>query len=146
MKRKKDGQPLRDERLKFCGELNEDDGVDPRTYFKPSRRQAKENKKAKQLCRQVQQTLNYVLTDCDDEQIQWLFVTQVVPAPDSSCVLVLIEYGGRPEEFNRIDLLSRLADQTGRLRLEVGRSIHRKRVPNLTFSVGLPVQGGDADA
>ncbi len=42
----------------------------------------KENRKAKQLCRQVLETLDLVLSgDCRDELLQSLHVVSVVPAP-----------------------------------------------------------------
>ena len=47
--------------LAHCGEIHADDGVDPREYFKAGRIHKKEDHKAKQLCRQVAETLDQVL-------------------------------------------------------------------------------------
>ena len=40
-----------------CGELHADDGVDPRDFFRPDRQRTKLDRKTRQLCQQVQQTL-----------------------------------------------------------------------------------------
>ena len=76
-----------------------------------------------------------VLGDCDDELMQSLMVDNVQPAPDSSRMVVTIIADMPPEEFDRNQIQLHLKEQTGRLRAEVGRSISRKRVPNLSFSV-----------
>ena len=112
-----------------------DDCVDPKEYFKPDRKQAKANKKAKQLCRQAAQTLDMVLGDCDDETMQSLTIGSVQPAPDSSRLLVTIIADVPQAEFDREQIQLQLKEQTGRLRAEVGRSISRKRVPSLSFVV-----------
>ena len=49
------------------------------------------NRKALQLCAQVAQTLGVVLAgECGEDLLRELFVTSVVPAPDSSRLLVMI--------------------------------------------------------
>jgi ribosome-binding factor A len=96
----------------------------------------KESRKAKQLCRQVAQTLDLVLSgDCRDELLQSLHVISVVPAPNSSRLLVTVLADLPEEVFDRREILERLDDQTGRLRAEVAASINRKRVPSLVFHV-----------
>ena len=127
----------REELLAFCGELQDDDCIDPKEYFKPNRQLAKANKKAKQLSRQVGQTLELTIADCDDEWMQLLRIVRVQPAPDSSRLLVTIGVDMPRDQFDRDEILTRLQVQTGRLRAEIGRSISRKRIPNLTFSVFL---------
>ncbi|MFK7767483.1 MAG: ribosome-binding factor A [Mariniblastus sp.] len=134
---KKKSKKRREELLAYCGQLQEDDCVDPREYFKPDPKLAKADKKAKQLCRQVAQTLDLVLGDCDDELMQSLSVGSVQPAPDSSRMLVTVIADVPQGEFDRVQIQLQLKEQTGRLRAEVGRSISRKRVPNLTFSIFL---------
>ena len=76
----------REELLAFCGELQDDDCIDPKEYFKPNRQLAKANKKAKQLSRQVGQTLELTIADCDDEWMQLLRIDRVQPAPDLSLI------------------------------------------------------------
>lgn len=132
-------EKLRAAMLELCGEIHEDDGIDPRTYFK-SKHNQKENRKTKQLCQQISRTLNLCLNDCGDPIVQSMFLVGVVPAPDTSCLLVHVECD--MEDFDHEAALIAIRNQTARLQFEISRSIHRKRVPNLTFSVSSTTQGG----
>lgn len=125
-------QKLRASMLELCGEIHEDDGVDPREYFK-SKRNRKENRKTKQLCQQVARTLNLCLNDCDDPVVQSMFVVGVMPGADGSCLMVHVECD--VDDFDHTEALHAIRNQTARLQFEIARSIHRKRVPNLLFSV-----------
>lgn len=99
-------------------------------------RSHKESRKAKQLCRQVAETLDLVLSgDCRDELLQSLHVISVVPAPNSSRLLVTVSSDLSIEAFDRQEILGLLERQAGRLRSEVAASINRKRVPSLVFHV-----------
>ena len=73
--------------------------------------------------------------ECRDEPLQCLRVISVVPAPNSSRLLVTVSANLPVEDFDRQEILARLDDQTGRLRAEVAASINRKRVPSLAFHV-----------
>jgi len=96
----------------------------------------KESRKAKQLCRQVAETLGLVFSgDCRDELLQALQVLSVIPAPNSSRLLVTVFADVPLEDYDRRKILDRLDKHTGRLRTEVAASIHRKRVPSLAFRV-----------
>lgn len=133
MKRnKKSTENLRASMLESCGEIHEDDGVDPRTYFQPRRNQ-KENRKTKQLCQQIARTINLCLNDCDNPIVQAMFLVGVQPAPDSSCLLLHIEVD--IDDFDCDAALDAVRQQVPRLQFEIARSINRKRVPNLVFSV-----------
>lgn len=134
-KSKNSSKNQRKELLEYCGQIHEDDCVDPREYFKPDRQTDKANKKARQLCRQAVQTLDLVLADCDDEAMVSLFVIGVQPAPDSSRLLVTVGADVPPDQVDRASILSRLQYQTPRLRAELARSINRKRVPILVFNI-----------
>jgi ribosome-binding factor A len=125
----------RERLLEMCGQLHEDDCVDPNQYFKPNRKLDVANKKAKQLCRQALETLEMVLSDCDEELMQSLVVAGVDPAPDSSRLLVTVGVDLEPDEFDQSLILSILQNQTPRLRAELARSISRKRVPNLSYRI-----------
>jgi len=95
--------------LEMCGELHDDDGIDPRTYFK-SKRNRKENRKTKQLCQQVARTLNLCINDCDDPFVQSMFLVGVVPAPDSSCLLIHVECD--IEDFDHNDAMLAILPQS----------------------------------
>jgi len=122
--------------LAYCDEIHEDDGVDPREFFKPKRNYEKQDRKAKQLCRQVAETLSLAISgDCHDETWQSLHVLAVEPAPDSSRLLVTVCADAPQEQFDRQSILDLLSEQMGRLRCEIAATITRKRVPNLMFHV-----------
>ncbi len=130
----------RRERLRaHCEEIGEDDGIDPRDFFQGDRPKRKENRKARQLCRQVAETLDLVLSgDCRDEVLQSLHVVSVDPVPDSSRLLVTLQSDLPPEQFDYRLAAERLQEQAGRLRSEVAASIDRKRVPTLAFQFAAP--------
>lgn len=113
---------------------SEEDGSDPRTFSK--QKTYRGNRKALQLCRQVQRSLGYALGDCDDDVLASLYVESVDPAPDDKHLMVTVQpldTDVAPEE-----VLTRLHHVIGRLRAEVAADIHRKRVPELTFRCTLP--------
>ena len=126
--------------LQSCGEIREDDGIDPREYFRHKPDSNKHNRKALQLCQQVLQTLQLVLTDCDDSLIQSMDLVTVTPNPDSSCMRVHVACG---ETCSMNEAYEALQRQASRLRFEISKSIHRKRVPNLVFAITLT--NGDDD-
>ncbi len=128
--------------LAHCGEIHEDDGVDPREYFKPDRSEKKEDHKAKQLCRQVAETIDQVLAgETNDELLRALRVAAVVPAPDASRVLVTLHADCQPAEFDREAIEAALAQRQGQLRCAVAAAITRRKAPSLLFSVLGPVAG-----
>ncbi len=125
-----------EELLAYCGGLHDDDCIDPRAFSQSKRDHEKAGRKAKQLCRQVAETLDLVLSgDCRDEQLQNLHVVSVAPAPDASRLLVTVCTDVPEEHFDRQSILNRLGEQVGRLRCEVAAAINRKRVPTFVFHV-----------
>lgn len=119
-----------------CGEVHEDDCVEPREYFKTERSSRGKNRKALQLCRQVAETLDLVFSgECRDDVLQNLYVQTVEPAPNASRLLVTVFADVPKELYNRQSILDLLDEQTGRLRYEIASAITRKRVPALVFNV-----------
>ena len=58
----------RERLLTLCGQLNEDDAVDPREYFRKKYRSR--DSKSLRLCKQVADTLSLVLSgDCADDGV-----------------------------------------------------------------------------
>lgn len=106
-----------------CDELLPGDGIDPR-YDREEKRVS--NRKALQLCAQVADSLNLIFPSLKDEILRELYVVSVVPAPDSTQLLVTVQ-------GNHEDVANRLAVASGLLRTEVAQCISRKRVPNLKF-------------
>ncbi len=129
----------REEMLAHCGEIHPDDGVDPREFFRKSGSPKKTNYKVYQLCRQVAETLDQILSGelvvsgkpCDD-LLDSLRVMDVVPAPDSSRLLVTLACDGR-NEVRTIE--KRLSVMNGWLRSEVAAAITRRKVPTLAFRI-----------
>ena len=95
------------------------------------------DRKTLQLCSQVADTLNYVLSgDCDDELLQDLQVMSVVPAPNASQLLVTVYPVVATEaSFDPAEVRRRLLAAVGRLRSEVAASITRRKAPKLLFQV-----------
>lgn len=126
----------REQMLAHCSEIHEDDGIDPREFFKANRIHKKEDRKAKQLCRQVAETLDQVLSgEISHDVIRGLRVSSVVPAPDASRLLVTLYSDCEPKDFNRTEIEQRLAARHGQLRCEIAASITRKKTPTLVFNV-----------
>lgn len=89
------------------------------------------NRKALQLCRQVERTLSVAL---EGEILRDLLVQSVEPAPDSTRLLVTFTQPpgagvGIPE------LLAALEHGRAKLRGAVAAAIHRKKTPELAFRV-----------
>ena len=128
----------REEMLACCGEIQDDDGLDPRQFFKSGARSlGKRDRKAQQLCRQVQQTLSLVLSgEFTDEILQSLFVESIVPAPNASQLLVTVSADDGSEYSVESGLiLQKLEHVAGQLRSEVAAAITRRKTPRLMFQV-----------
>lgn len=122
----------RKEMVASCDEIGPDDGSDPRTFFQKMSR-PKTNRKALQLCSQIALTLGSVLAwESNSLLLQSLTVESVLPAPDSSRVLVTLRPDAA-EPANTAQLLAALEQSAGWLRVQVAAAIHRKRVPELVF-------------
>jgi ribosome-binding factor A len=119
--------------LAHCGELRDDDCVDPREYFKPTANHGRQ-RKTRQLCSQVAQALALILSsEFDDDLLLGLTVLAVEPAPNESQLLVTLQSDAETNLRNAI--LTRLVQATGFLRAEVAAAITRKRAPQLVFQV-----------
>lgn len=90
-------------------------------------------RKTKQLCAQVRRILSQFLSlECSDEILQNLYVESVEPAPDATCLLVTLNV---PQDLDveRVDVLARLAQVKPTLRSEIGRTVKRRKTPDLNF-------------
>ena len=98
-------------------------------------------RKARQLCRQVQRALNLALADRHtDDGMNDLFVEDVSPAPDCGHLLVHVVI---PVDRPVMEALSALRRDAPRLRSEVAMAITRKRAPELSFVPAFPDGGED---
>jgi ribosome-binding factor A len=118
-----------------CDEIGPDDGIDPRMQSRTPPRKV-HNRKALQLCGQVERTLSSVLQDgCEDEVLRDLLITSVTPAPDSTRLLVTVCRSPASTEVEREEVLVRLRGASAKLRREVAAAIHRRKTPELLFRV-----------
>ncbi|MSQ94770.1 MAG: ribosome-binding factor A [Gemmataceae bacterium] len=114
----------------LCSEWTADDGIDPR--LQPRGAGAKvSNRKSLQLCRQVEHAMCFAL---EGELLRDLSVKSVVPAPDSSRLLVTLVFHGL-DSVTTPEILASLHGCYAKLRAEIAASIHRKKTPELTFHV-----------
>jgi ribosome-binding factor A len=111
-----------------------EDGIDPRLL--PRQHAGKvTNRKALQVCREVERTLGLLLAGvCADDVLRELLVQSVVPAPDSTRLLVTLAFSGTPTTTVG-EVLARLQEAHGFLRSEVAAALHRRKAPELTFQV-----------
>jgi len=132
----KSDKRLREILREHCAEIGDGDGQDPRGDRKNGGNGHNESRKARQLCRQVAETLDWVLSsDVPDDVLRSLRVAAVEPAPYSSRLLVTVVTDLTPEEAEPELILGRLNRYAGRLRCEVAASINRRKVPILVFLV-----------
>jgi len=103
------------------------------------------DRKDLQLCRQVAETLSFVLGDCGDDCLRDLHVVRVVPAPDASQLLVIV--GSPPGETPAAprEVLERLQARAPAFRAEVAQAITRKRAPALLFEYLATAPAGEVD-
>lgn len=143
----------REQMLAHCDAIHEDDGVDPREFFKLRSHRDKPDRKAQQLCRQVAETIDQILAgELGDAALSNLRVSGVVPAPDASRLLVSLVAVSDDVPFDQSTTEQRLAAVTGLLRSAVAAAITRRKAPNLSFVVigpnsapsQAPATGGDA--
>lgn len=93
------------------------------------------DRKAAQLCKQVQQVLEYLVGDvlCDVEAS--VVVQDVRPAPFTSHLLVFLEVSDFPNPNVLSAIESIVQHRSGYLRTEIAHAIHRKKAPTLSFCV-----------
>lgn len=136
-------KPSRKALRSLCAEVGPEDGRDPRDLAKSARgNQARSHsdRKLRQLCGQVAQTLNFALADSSDEVLSGLYVSAVEPAPNAGRLLVTLS--GSPGELSHpIEVLDHLDRASTRLRMEVASSISRRKVPHLVYQIALPFSG-----
>ena len=102
-------------------------------------RSPRPDRKTLQLCGQIADTLNYVLTgELDDDLLRNLYVQSVRPAPDASRLLVSVAPLDANDAERTDQILQKLLIHTPKIRSEVARSIHRRKTPELTFVVVRP--------
>jgi hypothetical protein len=91
-----------------------------------------------QLCKQVERSAALTLTSiCDSAALVGAAVAAVEPAPDSGRLQVTVVLASGKGVDDALEAKEALLRARPTFRQEVGRSIHRKRVPELVFDVRL---------
>lgn len=91
-----------------------------------------------QLCKQVERSAAFTLASvCESDALVGAAVASVAPAPDAGRLMVIIALasGMGLQDVNEAKAV--LLRAAGAFRAEVGRAVHRKRVPELVFEVRL---------
>ena len=114
----------------LCTEWNPGDGTDPRFDVKHPHGKVS-NRKALQLCRQVERTLSAAL---EGDVLRDLTVESVLAAPDSSRLLITLRFRG-PDTVATEEIHDALHASHAKLRGEIAAAIHRRKTPDLTFHV-----------
>jgi ribosome-binding factor A len=110
--------------------LGPDDGIDPRDWDRGQGSRPVRNRKAQQLCRQVEHALLFALAGLADPALREADVLRVQPFPDSGRLLVTVASDGALELVEK-----RLAAAAARLRTDVASAIHRRKTPEFVFQV-----------
>jgi ribosome-binding factor A len=131
-------KPSRKVLRSLCAEVHPDDGIDPRERSRGGAPPKKTRRKARQLGRQVAETLDVVLAAQGDDLLRGLRVVSVVPAPDSTRLLVTVTPLPSAEPLDPARILLQLERASGQLRCEVAAAITRRRAPTLTYRLALP--------
>ena len=124
--------PLRRDLLSSCADVGPGDGFDPRKDTEKRTGKAP-NRKALQLCGQVERALSLSLADSSEDCLRDLLVAQVEPAPDSTRLLITVYAVPSAAAVDRDARLAALEHARPRLRREVAAAIHRRKAPELTF-------------
>jgi ribosome-binding factor A len=126
----------RDAMRALCGEIHEEDGVDPRDFFRVGGSDRHKNDYATlRLCAQVRQTLELSLPGALGDVGLSLRVESVTPAPDASRLLVSIATEVPTTEEDRRGIAARLAELTPWIRSEVASAITRRKAPGLVYAL-----------
>jgi ribosome-binding factor A len=118
----------------LCSQPGDLDGLDPR-FDRPERWRGGLPRKALQLCAQVSRTVGEVLAGSADELLRDLMVASVVPAPDSTRLMVTLTPSPSAGEMEVGEVMARLEQARPLIRSEVAAGIHRRKTPDLVFQV-----------
>ena len=100
-----------------------------------SRDNGSSNRKAAQLCAQVRRALDYGLSEALSDSTFDAYIMDVVPAPNTSHLMVLVQPAATLDEAGLRSLQDAILRCSGKLRTMVAESIHRRKTPTLSFQV-----------
>jgi ribosome-binding factor A len=91
------------------------------------------HRKDRQLCRQVQRTLEVALLELEDPALLGIHLLEVTPAPDASRLRVVLACARASDRATRAGISDALNRVGTRLRAAVAQAAMRRRVPELCF-------------
>jgi ribosome-binding factor A len=94
------------------------------------------DRKAMQLCRQIERELTLILSgELNDDRIRDLMVISVIPYPNTNLLLVTLQSTQLCTHQQLCDLDAVMAAHKPTIRAEVAAAIHRRKTPDLCFRV-----------
>ena len=100
-----------------------------------SRGNGSNDRKSAQLCAQVRRALDFGLSEALSDSTLDAYIMDVVPAPNTSHLLVLVQPAVATDEDGLRSLQEAVLRCSGKLRTVVAESIHRRKAPTLSFQV-----------
>ncbi len=100
-----------------------------------SRNHGSNDRKAAQLCAQVRRALDFGLSEALSDSTLDAYIMDVLPAPNTSHLLVTVQPAAPLDEEGVRSLQATLERHAGMLRTAVAESIHRRKTPTLSFRV-----------
>jgi len=96
---------------------------------------ASNDRKSAQLCAQVRRALDYGISEALSDSPIDAYVLDVLPAPNTSHLMVLVQPVVESDAEGIRDLQDELQRHAGLLRTAVAESINRRKTPTLSFQV-----------
>ena len=103
--------------------------------MKSHRNHGPNDRKAAQLCAQVRRALDYGISEALSDSPIDAYILDVVPAPNTSHMIVLVQPAAEADADAVRDLEDELQRHAGLLRTTVAESINRRKTPTLSFRV-----------
>ncbi len=132
----------------LCARPQEEDGIDPREWSKPTKDESRAEKarrrKDLQLCKQARMAIDAALACATDERLRALRVCCVEPAPDARRLRVQLGAPAWVLDTHQKHTHEQLQLARGYLRGEIAAAISRKKTPQLML-VLIPLPLEDID-
>ncbi len=129
-----DSDPEKDPLIEgLAGSRSEEDGADPRDFFRKSSRSNQVHRKQDQLCEQIREALYWILgEEVGDDSLALYQVISITPISGDNRVQVIL---GIPKDEKPEEALAKLRTSYKTIRAKVAESINRRKVPDLNFDV-----------
>ena len=124
---------IKEQMLKHCGSICEDDGASSKSEKKAQAKKTEEdNIRQLRLCRQIERALCLAMSSCPAVSLRNVEIMRVVPGDNTSYLYVEVALRGESTETKRY-VLAELKSVCGWLRCEIAKTISRRQVPQLRF-------------